>query len=346
MKALLRAGFASGFANVPNPLIAMRNHWHEFRYSNRSLNQAKANARFHYGLGTEFFRYWLDQLAMMYTCAYWKEGTTSLEQAQRNKMDHVCRKLQLEPGESVADIGCGWGGFMFHAHEYYGARVTGCNATSEQVVALRDEIAHRGLQDTLRVHEQDFREFNGQFDKCAHIGVLEHAGKHQLPAAIKALASYLKPGGLGVLHYIGHVGRFSTEFFIRKHIFPGGWIPSLAETIELMERNGLEILDIEDLRRHYALTLDVWAERFDQNWEKIHALDPKKFDERFRRKWRTYLYACAEMFRSKNEHTHLFQIVFSKGNVGYDYPMSRSYLYSNDTKSEQAKGGLPSAVAD
>lgn len=334
----LRAGLDGDFAR-PNPLVAIRNWWHELRFSNRSLDQAKANARIHYGLGTEFFRCWLDRPAMMYTCAYWKEGTETLEEAQRNKIDHVCKKLQLKPGETVADIGCGWGGFMFHAHEHYGALATGYNTTTEQVTALREEIAWRRLDDRLQVFERDFREVDRQFDKCAHIGVLEHAGRDQLPAAVRALADCVKPGGLGVLHFIGHVGRFDTEFFIRKHIFPGGWIPSLAETIDVMEKHGLEVLDIENLRRHYALTLDCWAERFERNWDDIQRLDPQRFNERFRRQWRTYLYGCAEMFRSPKEHTHLFQITFSKGNVGHDYPMSRRHLYASELESKlsQAK---------
>lgn len=329
LRDFLKAGFQSDFT-LPNPLVAIRNRWHEFRFSNRSLAQAKANARFHYGLGTEFFRYWLDRPAMMYTCAYWKEGTRDLEEAQRNKIDHVCRKLLLRPGERVADIGCGWGGFMYHAARHYGVEVAGYNATTEQVTALNEEIGRQGLADRLAVHERDFREVDEQFDKVAHIGVLEHAGRDQLDDAIRALAACVKPGGLGVLHYIGHVGRYNTEFFIRKHIFPGGWIPSLTETLDLMEKHGLEILDVENLRRHYALTLDAWAERFDRHWMEIQDLDPQRFDETFRRKWRMYLYACAEMFRSRRGYTHLFQITFSKGNVDYAYPMSRSHLYADE----------------
>jgi len=314
----------------PSPLVRLRNLWHEVQHSNRTIARAKANARFHYGLGEEFFKRWLDRDHLMYTCAYWKEGTNSIEEAQRNKIDHVCRKLRLQPGETVADVGCGWGGFMFHAHEHYGAKPTGYNATTEQVRELEWMLERRGLGDEMRVHERDHREVDGQFDKVAHIGVLEHAGKGQIREGVAALARCVKPRGLGVLHFIGHVGRFDTEYFIREHIFPGGWIPSLAETIEEMERCGLEVLDIENLRRHYALTLDAWAERFDEHWDEIHALDPSRFDERFRRKWRVYLYGSAEMFRSRNGYTHLFQITFSKGNVDYDHPMSRSYMYAGD----------------
>ena len=334
LRAAFQAGMASGIA-VSNPLVEQRNRWHEFRHSNASRENAKQNARAHYGLGTEFYRLWLDDPLMMYTCAYWKEGTVGLEQAQVNKIEHVCRKVLLTPGDTVLDLGCGFGGFMFHAATIHDATVTGTNTTPEQVVAVDAEIGRRGLRGRLNVIEADFRDPLGPFDKLVSIGVLEHAGRDQLDEVIKAHADYLKPGGLGMLHFIGHVGRRETEFFIREHVFPGGWIPSLADVMISMERHELEVVDVENLRRHYALTLDVWAERFDRNWPRIHALDPAKFDERFRRIWRTYLIGCAEMFRSPREQTHLFQIVFSKGNVtAQSYPMSRAFLYAPDPRTD------------
>jgi cyclopropane-fatty-acyl-phospholipid synthase len=322
-----RAAFDAGFAEERNPLVAARNRWHELHYSNRSIAQAKANSRAHYGLPRRFYEPWLDRVGMMYTCAYWKEGTRTLEEAQLNKMDHVCRKVQLAAGETFVDVGCGWGGLLFHAWEHFGARGTGVNATTEQVEALREDVARRGLADAISVVECDFREIPGQYDKLLSIGTLEHAGRDQLDDVVRAHADALKPGGLGVLHFIGHVGEFETEYFIREHIFPGGWIPSLARALEAMERAGLEVVDVENLRRHYALTLDCWAERFDAAWEGIRELDPARFDERVRRKWRTYLWACAEMFRSRHARTHLFQVVVCKGIVGYDRPMSRAFLY-------------------
>jgi cyclopropane-fatty-acyl-phospholipid synthase len=326
------AGMASGFDSRFNPLGAVENNLLEWRYSNRSVEQAKANARAHYGLGEAFYRLWLDEPLKMYTCAYWPDdrpgGTTTLEQAQRQKIDHVCRKIRLAEGERFVDIGCGFGGFMFRAHEMVGALGTGLNTTTEQVDWLRSEIARRGLGDRLSVREGDFREVDGPYDKVVSIGVLEHAGRDQLAEVIKAHADFLKPGGLGMLHFIGHLGRHDTELFIRKHVFPGGWIPSLADALVEMERCGLEVIDIENLRRHYAPTLDAWAERFERRWPEIQALDPNRFTERFRRIWRSYLVGCAEMFRSPAGYTHLFQIVFSKGNVTRsNYPMSRKHLY-------------------
>jgi cyclopropane-fatty-acyl-phospholipid synthase len=327
----VRAGIDSGFDRVPNVLAGLRNRWHEWRFSNRSIAQAKANARYHYGLGEAFYRYWLDTVGMMYTCAYWAEGTTTLEEAQKNKMDHVCRKVQLKAGETFVDVGCGWGGLLLHAWENYGALGTGINATTEQVAELRAELARRGLTEKIGLVECDFREMPGQYDKLLSIGTLEHAGRDQLPEVVRAHAAALKPGGLGVIHFIGHVGTRDTELFIRKYIFPGGWIPSLAQAIDWMERCGLEVLEIENLRRHYALTLDAWGERFDRNWDAIHALDPHRFDEAFRRRWRAYLWSCAEVFRS-TLNLNLFQVTVSKGNVGTNYPMSRAFLYRPPAK--------------
>jgi cyclopropane-fatty-acyl-phospholipid synthase len=322
-----RAAAESGFDGAMPPLVRLRNRWHELRFSNRSVAQAKANARFHYGLGRAFYEPWLDRSAIMYTCAYWKEGTTSVEEAQANKMDHVCRKVRLAPGETFVDVGCGWGGLLFHAWERFGALGTGVNTTTEQVAELQAEIERRSLQNRVRVVERDFRDIPGEYDKLLSIGTLEHAGRDQLGEVVEAHARCLKSGGLGVIHFIGHVGDRDTEFFIRKHIFPGGWIPSLSEALAQMERCGLEVLDVENLRRHYALTLDAWAERFDRNWENIRQLDPRRFDERFRRIWRTYLWSCAEVFRAKDPQLNLFQVLVSKGNVRDDYPMSRAFLY-------------------
>ena len=329
----LNAAFATGLmAQMDprfNPIDPLQNNLLEWRQSNRSFEQAKANARAHYGLPARFYRLWLDDPLMMYTCGYWRDGTTTLEQAQAQKIDHVCRKIRLRAGERFVDIGCGFGGFMLRAQQTTGALGTGINTTTEQVGWLRERIAEAGLTQQLRVREADFREVDGPYDKVVSIGVLEHAGRDQLAEVIKAHADFLKPGGLGMLHFIGHVGHYETELFIRKHVFPGGWIPSLADVIVAMERCGLEVVDIENLRRHYALTLDAWAERFERRWDDIQAIDPQRFDQRFRRIWRTYLVGCAEMFRSPVERTHLFQIVFSKGNTTRgSYPMSRGFLYA------------------
>jgi cyclopropane-fatty-acyl-phospholipid synthase len=334
----LAAGLEAGMDRA-RFLVRVRNWWHELRHSNRSWVQAKRNAEDHYALGNDFYRLWLDDPLMVYTCAYWREGVRTLEEAQRAKLDHVAKKLLLAPGEEVVDVGSGFGGFLFHAHERWGVKVTGLNTTGAQAEHVRREIERRRLGASVQMHT-DFRSGAREFDKVVSIGCLEHAGRDQLAELIRAHARYLKKGGLGLIHFIGHVGHYQTDFFIRHHVFPGGWIPSLADTIVEMEKAGLEVLDIENLRRHYALTLDAWAERFDRNWERIRALDARRFDERFRRIWRVYLYGCAEMFRSPAGRTHLFQIVFSKGNVTRtSYPLTRDFLYESPAYIEKRSSG-------
>jgi cyclopropane-fatty-acyl-phospholipid synthase len=329
LAAALAAGMEGELETDSKPLNWLRNRWHELNHANASRSQAKLNAEFHYALGPEFYKLWLDDPYMFYTCAYWTEETRTLEEAQRSKADHVARKLLLKPGEEVVDVGSGFGGFLMHAAMHYGVRITSINTTGSQAEHARRQIEKFGIKNAVQMHE-DFRARGDEgakvFDKVASIGCLEHAGRDQLAEVIRSHAALLKKGGIGLIHFIGHVGRFETDLFIRKYVFPGGWIPSLADAIVEMENAGLEILDVENLRRHYALTLDVWAERFDTNWERIRALDPKRFDERFRRIWRCYLYGCAEMFRAPNGRTHLFQIVFSKG-ITTSYPMTRDFLY-------------------
>jgi cyclopropane-fatty-acyl-phospholipid synthase len=328
----LAAGIESQFDWGANPLNWLRNRWHELTHSNSARSRARDNANFHYALTPDFYKLWLDDPYMFYTCAYWGEGgpdsPRTLEEAQRAKADHVARKLLLKPGEEVVDVGSGFGGFLMHAAMHYGVKITSINTTGTQAEHAKRQIEKFGIKNAVQMHA-DFRSQPKEFDKVASIGCLEHAGRDQLAEVIRSHAALLKKGGIGLLHFIGHVGHYDTDLFIRKYVFPGGWIPSLADTIVEMEKAGLEVLDIENLRRHYALTLDVWAERFDRNWERIRALDPKVFDERFRRIWRVYLYGCAEMFRAPSGRTHLFQIVFSKGNVTRSgYPMRRDFLYA------------------
>lgn len=309
-------------------LNTVRNYWHELRFGNRNIAQAKRNALSHYGLGTEMFRQYLDP-TMTYTCAYWTDSTKNVAEAQLNKIDHTLKKLQLKRGETLVDVGGGWGSVLFRAHEKYGVKGVNVSPTPDQNKALRKEIKRRGLQTDITVKEIDFREDTGRYDKYISLGVYEHAGKGQLDDWIRVMSNTLKPGGIGVLHFIGNIrGNLDdTGVFIRKHIFPGGYLPGLAETVEIMDKYDLEVLDIENLRRHYAKTLAAWAKNFDKNWEAIHRLDPKAYNEAFRRRWRLYLHACSSTFLKKHSSSiGLFQIVFSKGRE-HNYPMTRDFLY-------------------
>ncbi|MBC2716606.1 MAG: class I SAM-dependent methyltransferase [Desulfobacteraceae bacterium] len=311
--------------HIPHLIIRFRNFWHELRFGNRKISRAVKNALHHYNRGNEIFWQYLDP-SMTYTCAYWKKGTRSLADAQKNKLDHVCRKLMLQPGEKLIDVGGGWGALLFHACEKYGVIGTNVSPTIDQNQWLAKKAREKGLEDKISIQEKDFRQVTGTFDKYASLGVFEHAGKGQLRDWIRSMAGCLKEGGIGLLHFIAHDRPMDTEFFIRKHIFPGGYLPGLSETIDIMAEYGLEILDIENLRRHYSLTLDAWAKNFEQNWEALHRCNCDQFNERFCRTWKAYLNFCAECFRTDNAILRLYQITFSKGNTT-TYPMDRGFLY-------------------
>lgn len=238
----------------------------------------------------------------------------------------------MQPGDSLVDVGSGWGSLLFHAVERYGIS-SGLNIspTPDQNRWMQSKINELNLQDTLKIREADFRQIEGlegTFDKYISTGVYEHAGRPQLEEWIAAMAKLLKPGGKGVLHFIGKQDESMTYSLIRKHVFPGGYLPSLGETILIMKKYGLEMLDVENLRRHYALTLTEWATNFDKNWPEIHESNPQKFDERFRRTWHLYLWLCVGAFQRQDAGLGLYQITFSKGWTT-DYPMSRTFLYDN-----------------
>jgi cyclopropane-fatty-acyl-phospholipid synthase len=240
---------------------------------------------------------------------------------------------------TMVDVGGGWGSVLFEAYKTYGVLGTNISPTPDQNAEMQREIEKRGCEGNVKIKEIDFREDTDTYDRYISLGVYEHAGYNQLEAWIKAMADSLKPGGIGLLHFIGTIQRSleETGVFIRKWVFPGGYLPGLAETIELMDKHGLEILDIENLRRHYNKTLLAWAYNFDRNWEKISALDPQTYDEKFRRQWRFYLYSCAAVFVTKHTKIGLFQIVFSKGRTK-DYPMTREFLYEKSFEMFEMKG--------
>lgn len=240
----------------------------------------------------------------------------------------------------MVDVGSGWGSLLFHALERYDiAYGLNISPTPNQNTWMQQQIDRLQLGQKLAIREADFRQIKGlegQFDKYISTGVYEHAGQPQLEAWIDAMAKLLKPGGKGVLHFIGKQDESLTYSFIRKHVFPGGYLPGLGETVDLMKKHGLEMLDVENLRRHYALTLTEWATNFDTNWELIHAANPTVFNERFRRIWHLYLWLCVGAFQRESAGIGLYQITFSKGWTA-DYPMSRSFLYENVTEPTPTK---------
>jgi hypothetical protein len=303
--AAFRAGMDASLDARPNPLNWVRNQWHELRLSNRSVAQAKANARFHYGLGTEFYCHGLDLPYLMYTRAYWKEGTTTIEQAQQNKMEHVCRKLLFKFGDTFADVGCGWGGFTFYAWERSRALGAGVNTAPEQVEAMREEVARRGLGDKIRVIEADFREIPGEYDKCVSIGVLEHAGRDQLAEVVRAHARS-PAAGFPVSR------KRSTKW--KKPVSKSSASRTCGAITRSRSTNGRGASTGTGPRSRRSIR-SATTSTSAASGAPIFIRAPR----------------C---FRSPNGRPHLFQITCSNGNTDSQrYPMSRTYLYAGDLPS-------------
>lgn len=287
-----------------------------------SLRKQKENVQHHYDVGNEFYSLWLDE-TMSYSCAYFRSQEDPLEQAQLQKIDHVLKKLQLRPGETLLDIGSGWGWLIIRAAMEYGVKTKGITLSEEQYRKSMERIAERGLQDQAEVELIDYRQLAARgekFDKIASVGMFEHVGQQNYPAFMQAVQTLLKHKGIALLHTITHAKEVPTDPWIEKYIFPGGYIPSLREIISLLPEYDFYPLDIENLRNHYAMTLDLWSSRYERSLEAVR----KMFDERFIRMWRLYLQSSAASFRIGDLHLH--QILFSNG-VNNDLALTREHMY-------------------
>lgn len=286
-----------------------------------SLKKSRRNIARHYDLGNDFYEQYLDE-SMAYSCAYFRSGNDSLEQAQRQKYEHICRKLMLSEGESVVDVGCGWGGFLVYAAKNFGVRGVGCTLSKYQAEYAKDLVTAAGLGKKIDILLEDYRNLKGRFDKFVSVGMFEHVGKGFIPAFMKKAKHLLEPGGIGLLHTIGKERASTGDPWTLRYIFPGGYIPVLDETVHAMGVNRLIPVDIENLRIHYAATLDEWAKRFETNAERIR----QNFDEGFVRMWRMYLNGCAAIFRWGD--LRLYQIVFTNG-LNNSVPLTREHLYED-----------------
>lgn len=225
------------------------------------------NIRFHYDRSNDFYQHFLDR-RMVYSCAYFRRPGETLEEAQLAKLDHICRKLQLRRGQRFLDIGCGWGALVRHAAREYGAEATGCTLSHQQTAFAIREAASQGVP--VAIEEMDYRDMHGGFDRIASVGMFEHVGAWKLRTYFRKVSGLLAPDGLFLNHGITRpagVPTDATSLFIARHVFPGGRIHSLGEVVESAENAGLEILDIENLRRHYALTCREWVRRLRANRE-------------------------------------------------------------------------------
>ena len=258
---------------------------------------------------------------MSYSCAYFKNPDDTLYQAQVNKVDYILKKLHLEEGMSVLDIGCGWGFLLIKAAKEYKIHGTGITLSHEQYAEFQRRIKAEGLEDYLTVELMDYRnlpETGKQFDRVVSVGMVEHVGRENYQLFNDCVNQVLKDGGVYLLHFISALKEYPGDAWIKKYIFPGGVIPSLREMVSTMAEDNFHVLDVENLRLHYNKTLLCWSKNYREHIEEVK----KMFDQRFIRMWGLYLAACAATFH--NGIIDLHQILVTKG-INNDLPITRWY---------------------
>jgi cyclopropane-fatty-acyl-phospholipid synthase len=294
-------------------------HVEQPRREPSDLRRARENIHYHYDLGNEFYRLWLDD-QLVYTCAYFPTPETALAEAQTAKFEHVCRKVRLRPGETVVEAGCGWGALALHMARRHGVTVRAFNISREQVRFARERARAEGLGGRVEFVEDDYRNVRGRFDVFVSVGMLEHVGRENYRAFAEVIDRCLAANGRGLLHFIGRDRPRALNAWIRKRIFPGAYPPTLGEvTREVLEPASLSVVDVENLRLHYALTLRHWRERF----EKAAGPVAEMFDEAFVRAWRLYLAGSEVGFTTG--YLQLFQLTFAR--AAADVAWTRAELY-------------------
>jgi cyclopropane-fatty-acyl-phospholipid synthase len=282
---------------------------------------ARRNVRHHYDLGNDFYRLWLDE-QLVYTCAYFPTEGTDLDEAQRAKLDYVCRKADIKPGDIVYEAGCGWGALALHAARQYGARVRAWNLSTEQVAHARQRAQAEGLGDRVEFVLDDYRHIDGMCDVFLSVGILEHVGPrhyHELGAVMDRCLH--QQHGRGLLHFIGRNTSAPFSAWVRKRIFPGAHAPTLREVMAgTLEPFAFSVLDVENLRLHYEKTLAHWLARFEAAVPAV----TRMFDERFVRTWRLYLAGSQASFATGC--LQLFQVTFARG-TSNDVGWTRAGLY-------------------
>ena len=289
-------------------------------YTSESKATQKKQVSSHYDLGNDFYSLWLDP-SMSYSCAYFKEGTDTLEQAQHHKVHYILEKLHLEKGMTLLDIGCGWGYLLIEAAKTYGVKGYGCTLSKEQWKKGQERIEKMGLQGQVQIDLIDYRDLvdeGRQYDRIVSVGMLEHVGRSNYPLYMETAEHLLKDGGMFLLHYISGHDESVGNPWMRKYIFPGGTLPSLREIVHLAYDNDFQIIDIESLRRHYYKTLMCWYHNFQGVRDQVAA----DKGEEFVRMWDLYLCGCAVSFYIGNIDLH--QILMTKGTKN-NLPMTRWY---------------------
>ncbi|WP_299690404.1 cyclopropane-fatty-acyl-phospholipid synthase family protein [Hydrocarboniphaga sp.] len=296
-------------------LMKLRGHIGEIN----SPFSSRRNVAHHYDLDRELYAAFLDA-GLFYSCAYYREPGMDLEAAQQAKCAHIAAKLDLRPGARVLDIGCGWGGLAMYLAEHHGVHVTGITLSKEQLAVARQRVNERGLDSRVELRLEDYRLTEGRFDAVVSVGMFEHVGRPQYPKFFRRVRELLKADGVALLHTIGRsTPPGFTNPWIRKHIFPGGYIPAASEVLEAIEAEGLVVSDLEIWRLHYAWTLAEWHRRFQAERELFRA----RFGERFCRMWEFYLQASEASFRWGDLVVFHFQLLRDQTRL----PYTRGYLY-------------------
>jgi len=288
---------------------------------------SKNDVQSHYDIGNDFYEMWLDK-TMTYSCAYFASDSDTLEDAQMNKVRHILNKLHAQEGETLLDIGCGWGTLLFSAAKEYGLKATGVTLSQQQYDFVSDKIKAEGLTGQVTVYLEDYRELKEQYDHVTSVGMFEHVGKENLAAYFSKIDQLLVENGTALIHGItGQHKGAGVDAWINKYIFPGGYIPNLAENIDHIMDAHLQVDDLEPLRRHYQKTLEIWTDNFHDVSESVTS----RYGERFYRMWDLYLQACAASFESGN--IDVVQYLLTKGASSTNLPMTRSYIYHADVAS-------------
>jgi cyclopropane-fatty-acyl-phospholipid synthase len=296
----------------------LRSKWLTWSQANSRWGSAR-NIHHHYDLSNEFYRMWLDE-RMLYTCAYFPTPEASLEAAQEAKLEMVCRKLRLRPGETVVEVGCGWGALAIYMAQHYDVRVKAYNISHEQILYAREWAAREGVNHSVEFIEDDYRAVKQKFDVFCSVGMLEHVGPEHYRELGRVIHRAIGDTGRGFLHYIGRNRSAPLSVWIRKHIFPGGYAPTIRESMEVLEPESFSVLDIENLRMHYAKTLEHWLARFEAAFDTV--VHEKGME--FARMWRLYLAGSIAAFRTGK--LQLFQVLFA-GKDSRFIPWTRDDLY-------------------